>query len=147
MLRNLLPGAMRLLTFEDNTSASALCSAPTGADEGFKSYKYVVSTGHEPKVFDSGFATAKYKDKRISETPSVSNLKPHRQPFIGARTLASLSVVSKRERSMTLFLSRFRSRVRDVEVKKPSKEQLSLQRSVCTILKINLTLTQTLTFL
>jgi hypothetical protein len=82
-----LPGAMLLL------QASALCSAPTDADEGLKSYKYVVSTGQEPKVFDSGFSPANYKDKRISETPSVSNLKPHRQPFIGARTPASLSVV------------------------------------------------------
>jgi hypothetical protein len=51
------------------------------------------------------------------------------------RNSASLPVVSKRERSKSLFVSRFGPDVTAADIEKTSKEQLSLKRLVCTRLK------------
>jgi hypothetical protein len=51
------------------------------------------------------------------------------------RNSASLPIVSKRERSKALFVSRFSPEVMAADVEKSLKEQLSLKRLVCTRLK------------
>jgi hypothetical protein len=82
-----------------------------------------------------GFTTVTYKKKPTSGTPSVNTVRHRRQPLIGVRNSASLPIVSKRERSKALFVSRFSPEVTAADVEKSLKEQLSLKRLVCTRLK------------
>jgi hypothetical protein len=51
------------------------------------------------------------------------------------RNCVSLPVVSKRERSKALFVSRFSPEVTTIDIEESLKEQLSLKRLVCTRLK------------
>jgi hypothetical protein len=86
-------------------------------------------------VDSEGFTTVSYKKKPIFGTPSVNTVRQSRQPLIGVRNSASLPIVSKRERSKALFVSRFSPEVTATDVEKSLKEQLSLKRLVCTRLK------------
>jgi hypothetical protein len=82
-----------------------------------------------------GFITVSYKKKPTSGTPPVNTVRHTRQPLIAVRDSASLPIVSKRERSKALFVSRFSPEVMAADVEKSLKEQLSLKRLVCTRLK------------
>jgi hypothetical protein len=82
-----------------------------------------------------GFTTVSYKKKPTSGIPSVNTVRHRRQPLIGVRNSASLPIVSKRERSKALFVSRFSPEVTVADVEKSLKEQLSLKSLVCTRLK------------
>jgi hypothetical protein len=108
------------------------------ADSGTKSYREALSTGMKSKVSaadSDGFTTVTYKKKPASGTPSVNTVKQRRQPLIGVRTSASLPVVLRKERSKTLFVSRFNPEVLAVDIEKSFKDQLSLKRLVYSRLK------------
>jgi hypothetical protein len=89
------------------------------------------------KVDSDGFTTVSHKKKPILATPIATTVKnkQRRQPLIGVRNCVSLPVVSKKERSKALFVSRFNPDVTTVDIEESLKEQLSLKRLVCTRLK------------
>jgi hypothetical protein len=81
------------------------------------SYRDVAAAGISPSgptelPDPDGFKTVTYRRKTSTRTPTeiaVKKIKPRRQPLIGASSSQSLPVISKPERSKTLFVSRFSS--------------------------------------
>lgn len=63
--------------------------------------------------------------------PEVNTAKHRRQPLIGARNSASLSVISKKEKFKAFILSRFSPEVAVDVAEKPLKEKLSPRKLVC----------------
>jgi hypothetical protein len=109
---------------EHKAADPALCSVSTNADAGSKSYKDILSAGLKPKVYgvdSEGFTTVSYKKKPTSEIPSVNTVRQRRQPLIGVRNSASLPIVSKRERSKALVVSRFSPEVTAAVIEKSLK--------------------------
>jgi hypothetical protein len=89
------------------------------------------------KLDSDGFTMVSHKKKPFLAAPVATTVKnkQRRQPLIGVRNCVSLPVVSKRERSRALFVSRFSPEVTTVDIEESLKEQLSLKRLVCTRLK------------
>jgi hypothetical protein len=88
---------------------------------------------------DDGFVTVLRK-KRVNPSPvstsAISNTtKKPRIPMIGVRSSSSLSVVQKRLRRKSLFVSRFSPEVTTSDVEKSLKDQLQLASLTCTRLK------------
>jgi hypothetical protein len=86
------------------TAESAICP-----DSGTKSYKDTVSAGLKPSNFgavNDGFTTVTYKKPAPASVPE-NTIKHRRQPLIGVRNSSNLPIVSKKERSKALFVSRF----------------------------------------
>jgi hypothetical protein len=79
-----------------------------------------------------GFKTVTYRKKTTTGAPAVITVKHCRQPLIGVRNSISLSVISKKERFKTFFVSRFSPEVTADDVEKTLKEKLSIQELVCT---------------
>jgi hypothetical protein len=112
------------------------------------SYRDVAAAGIPPSgptaLPDAdGFKTVSYRKKSVINTPpaeisAVNKVKPRRQPLIAVSRSLSLPVISKPERSNSLFVSRFRPEVTADDVHKSLKEQLSLTMLVCTKLKTKL---------
>jgi hypothetical protein len=122
-----------------HTPSQAVESPLISADEGI-----IVASGMHKKAHPinktssedaDGFTTVSYKNKPTSGTPSVNTVRHRRQPLIGVRNSVSLPIVSKRERSKALVVSKFSPEVTAADVEKSLKEQLSLKRLVCTRLK------------
>jgi hypothetical protein len=89
------------------------------------------------KVDSDGFTMVSHKKKPslAASVATTTKNKQRRQPLIGVRNCVSLPVISKKERSRALFVSRFSPEVTTVEIEESLKEQLSLKRLVCTRLK------------
>lgn len=121
---------------EPSDNSTSACAA----DVGVKSYKDVALTGlhttETPTQVDTeGFITVHRKRKPNPGTPVVHATKQRRQPLIGVRNSASLPVISKKERSKALFVSRFSPEVTTSDIEASLKEQLRLKNLVCTRLK------------
>jgi hypothetical protein len=92
------------------TAESAVCPASASADSGMKSYKDAVPAGLKPSISGAvshDFTTVTYKNKPASASVPVNTIKYRRQPLIGVRNSANLTIVSKKERSKAIFVSRF----------------------------------------
>jgi hypothetical protein len=95
-------------------ATSSKSEFPTSAKSGIKSYRDVVSAGLQnvelsAEVDSDGFTMVSHKKKPILAAPIATTVKnkQRRQPLIGVRNCVSLPVVSKKERSRALFVSRF----------------------------------------
>jgi hypothetical protein len=98
-------------------------------------------SGPTPLPDPDGFKTVTYRENTVINTPpaeisAVNKVKPRRQPLISVSNSLSLPVISKPERSKSLFVSRFIPEVTPDDVYTSLKEQFSLKKLVCTKLNI-----------
>jgi hypothetical protein len=119
-------------------SVSSVPAAGTSADAGVLSYKDVVSadlpSATAVPADSDGFVPVSSK-KKPTVDPAVNSIKPRHQPLFRVRNSATLPIVSKKERSKALFVSRFCPEVSADDVEKSLKEQLNLKKLTCTKLK------------
>jgi hypothetical protein len=109
-------------------SASSVPVSSTSADARVLSYRDVVSAGL-PSVTavpadSDGFVPISRKKKPTAD-PALISIKPRCQPLFGVCNSATLPIVSKKERSKALFVSRFCPEVSADNVEKSLKEQLT----------------------
>jgi hypothetical protein len=128
-----------------STQVSPAIPIPAGMTFTELSYRDVAAAGISPPKPTTlpdadGFKTVTYRKKTTTNThpaeiAAVNRVKPRRQPLIGVGSSVSLPVITKPQRSKALFVSRFSPEVTSDDVSKTLKEQLSLERLVCTKLK------------
>jgi hypothetical protein len=74
------------------------------------------SEDSEGQADSDGFKIVTYKKQSTQATSAATTVNQHRQPLIGVRNFPSLPIVSKKERSKALFVSRFSPEVTTVDV-------------------------------
>jgi hypothetical protein len=110
------------------TAESAVYPASESPDDA-------LSAGLKPSIsgaISDGFTTVTYKKKPAPATIPVNAIKLRRQPFTGVRNSATLPIVSRKERSKALFVSRFSPEVSASDIENSLKHQISLNILVST---------------
>jgi hypothetical protein len=121
------------------TEALPAISIPAGMTLSYRDGAAAGVSPSGPTVLPDpdGFKTVTYRKKTVTnispaEISAVNKVKPRKQPLIGVSSSLSLPVISKPEKSKALFVSRFSPEVTADDVHRSLKEQLSLEKLVCT---------------